>query len=134
MFLKQYDGNQITSWDKCDWRPKETEKQKDVKLKFSEAIRIGLQYATPDPRAIFLTDGKGRACLIGLGVVGHFRDFDKAASARYETCGAWGLVEEIFGINRENEEGLPLRLAEADFMFGRKSAEQCADWLESQGY
>lgn len=118
MQTTKHDGNTVTSWDECGWKPrKEAPAPKTMKL--SEAIREFGYGHSHDYRDCALGHAYKR-------VMGHHSDerhwhglsggtYSEAAADAFKT--PWGLCKE------------------AERMCIRKSTPaQIADWLESKGY
>lgn len=130
--LQQYDGNQVVSWDKCDWRPREVAAPAKV-LKLSEAMRIGAkmlpyqgtQWEACSPCALY-------TAAVGAG----YRGFPEDGACSDWVQRRWPFLVPPHPLGEGVERNL-LIAVEAKNGFGglvEMPREQIADWLESHGF
>lgn len=129
----KYDGNQIVSWDKCDWKPQEVIAPKRS-MTLSDAILFGCQItgATKDlgdhVEAWKKYEGERCfTCVIGAAWVGSGRDINHLYSAK-ETIGSdW--MSKAFNVPPSICTDTHIR-----YEYRKESRESIAAWLKGQGY
>lgn len=122
--IQKYDGNQVVSWDKCDWKPKEVAAPAKV-LKLSEAIRVG-HSMIKESRDCYLNDGCG--CALGAALVtrGHRSQDEPGLNGGYDVV---RNISQNFNVPMETVRDISTR-----HFTGAMNRLQLADWLEKQGY
>ena len=124
--VNAYDGNQIVSWDKCDWKPQIEQPKRTMKL--SEAIRAGHDLIDEYHEGFLqeALEGRCKGCAIGAAWVA----LGKSVQERNKYCGneLIGILSSITGTPHDV-------LSQVSHRHHRGEKRlSIASWLEAQGY